>query len=92
MQYLFFSGFAGVLFGLSVGVITGNYLLGIFLVLAGIGAILFAMPFLVLPVPVDVNIQLDINDQSGKNIDFKKKEKEDEDDKPDWGNVPGDPI
>lgn len=92
MKSLFFGGFVGVLFGLAIGVLMANYLLGILLVLAGIGAILFSMPFLVLPIPVDVNIQMTLNDKTGRNNDIKKDDKNEDDDKPDWGNVPGDPI
>ncbi|MDO8466560.1 MAG: hypothetical protein Q7S83_00235 [bacterium] len=52
MKFLFFTGFAGILGGLALGLISGDHLLGILVSVAGIGTLLFSLPFIMAPFPV----------------------------------------
>lgn len=87
MRFLFFAGFLGVLAGLAVGLLMNDYQLGILLALAGIGTILFTLPFLLLPLPLDLNLSMKVTNvcSSCGATDEPPPDK----DKPDWGPVVG---
>lgn len=63
MKFLFFAGLVGVLGGLTLGLISGDYLLGIMVSVTGIGMILFSLPFLMVPFPVYVVNPIPLNFQ-----------------------------
>ena len=68
---------------MATGLVLNDYLLGILITLAGIGSILFSLPFLILPLPMDLNLKMTVShkcDKDGPNND---------NDKPDWGPVVG---
>src|SRR3972149_5720494 len=52
MKFLFLAGFAGALGGLAVGLVSGDFLMGILISLAGIGMLIFSLPFIMAPFPV----------------------------------------
>ena len=52
MKFLFFMGFVGALGGLAVGLVSGDFLMGIQISVAGIGMLIFSLPFIMAPFPV----------------------------------------
>lgn len=71
MIFLFATGFLGALAGLVVGLVTGDLSLGILISLSGIAAILFSLPFLVLPLPVQLLGPIDLRQGLTVNYDCK---------------------